>query len=202
MRIYGLTGSIGSGKSAAAARFAERGLPVIDADAIGHEIIAPGGLAEQAVLRHFGPDIVSCGKIDRVKLAQRVFSDPEARRTLNVITHPIIFAEIGRRCAELVQQGHADAMIEAALLGEGGAREPSLAGLVLVTCDPAERLRRLVVVRGMAPEEVRRRMAAQCPDEAKAGLADWVIDNNGAIEALYARVDAVFEEINGVLGRS
>lgn len=201
MRIYGLTGLIGSGKSAAAARFAERGLPVIDADAIGHEVIAPGGPAEQDVLSRFGASVQSCGTIDRAKLAQIVFRDAGARRELNAIVHPLIFAEIARRCAALSDKGHDAAMIEAALLGEGGVREPFLTGLVLVTCDAEERIRRLVALRGMDPQEVKQRIAAQSPDVEKISIADWVIDNSGTVDALYAQADAIFEEISGVPGR-
>ncbi len=202
MKLYGLTGGTGSGKSEAAKRFAARGIPVMDADAIGHDVIAPGGAAEQAVLAAFGQDILSCGKIDREKLSAVVFRDAEARKKLNAAVHPAIFAEIGRRCAALAEAGHQAVIIDAALLGEGGRRDPMLDGLILMLCPEEERVRRLVKLRGMDAAEAQRRMAAQTPPESKRAVADWVIDNNGSIEALHARVDAIAEALHGQAGRT
>jgi dephospho-CoA kinase len=197
MRIYGLTGGTGSGKSEAARRFTELGIPVLDADAIGHEVIAPGGPAEPAAREVFGDEILSDGRIDRVKLGALVFSDPEARRRLNDIVHPAIRMEIAIRCASLAEAGHALAIIDAALLAENGRKEPFLDGLIVVTCAARTRARRLIERCGLDEDEVRRRFAAQTPPENKVAIADWVIDNNGTIEALRARVDEVARELLG-----
>lgn len=195
MRIYGLTGGTGSGKSEAARRFEARGIPVIDADAIGHEVIAPGGAAEKAVIQAFGLDIVTGGAIDRAKLGARVFSDEAARRQLNAIVHPAIGLEIAMRCAALADQGHDAVIVDAALIAENGRKEDYLSGLMVVTCPAEERVRRLVAHRGIEETEARRRIAAQTPPEEKVALADWVIDNSGTKEALYARVDAIAGEL-------
>lgn len=195
MRIYGITGGTGSGKSAAAARFAKHGIAVIDADRVGHEILAPGGAAERAVLEAFGGDILTDGAIDRAKLGARVFANPDALARLNALTHPAIFGEIGRRCAAHAQEGRAAVLIDAALIAEGGQREPFLDGLVLVLAPAETRALRLVEGRGLAPDQAARQIAAQRPPEDKRPLADWVIENDGAIDALHARVDAIAREM-------
>ena len=192
MKVYGLTGGIGAGKSEAARAFARRGVPVIDADRIGHAVIAPGGAACEEVVRIFGAQILGAdGAIDRNRLAAAAFADDAARRRLNAVTHPAIFAEIARRCAELAEQGVPAAIVEAALLGENGRVEPMFAGLILVTCPEEERLRRLVAQRGMDPAEARRRIAAQSDPEAKRGIAAWVVENTGNLEDLQTQVDAI-----------
>ncbi len=197
MRLYGITGGTGSGKSEAAKRFAERGIPVIDADLVGHEVIAPGGAAAEPVARVFGEAVLTGGQIDRVKLSAVVFRDAASLQKLNTIVHPLIFGEIGARCARLHEAGHHAVLVDAALLGENGAREQWLAGLILVLASRDARTRRLAASRGIAEEEIARRMAAQTPPEHKIPIADWVIENNGSIEELYARVDEIAEVIHG-----
>ncbi len=192
MKIFGLTGGIGSGKSEAARAFERHGIPVIDADRVGHAVIEPGGAAREKLLRAFGNGILAeDGSIDRARIAARAFSDPDARRQLNDITHPAIHAEIARRCAELAEQGAHTVIVEAALLGENGAVNPMFEGLILVSCPAQERLRRLTEMRGMDPAEAERRIAAQTDPESKRPLAKWVIDNGGDLEHLQRQVDAV-----------
>lgn len=195
MRIYGLTGGIGSGKSEVARRLVELGIPVIDADIVGHEILEPGGSAADAVITAFDQTILTEGCIDREKLASVVFDDDAARRRLNAIVHPVIARNIAERCAELVQQGHSSIVIEATLLAEDGQREPWMNGLILVLSSEDLRLSRLVRSRGMDPVDARKRMAAQTPPEKKASLADWVIENNGTLDELRAATDAVADAI-------
>lgn len=195
MRIYGLTGGTGSGKSEAGRRFSELGIPVIDADAIGHEVIAPGGAAEKDVIAAFGEDIVSHGAIDRAKLGARIFADNAARRRLNGLVHPAIRMEIAARCAELAEKGSPIAIIDAALIGENGRRDEFLSGIILVLCPEEERVRRLVRSRGLSEDEARRRVASQTPPEAKLAIADWVIENKGTLEKLYTEVDRIADEL-------
>jgi len=194
VRIYGITGGTGSGKSEAARRFAELGVPIIDADAIGHDVIARGGVAEKAVIAAFGPEIVSDGAIDRAKLGARVFSDEEARRRLNAIVHPAIGMVIATRCAALAEEGNEAVIVDAALLAENGRKDDYLSGLIVVTCPLDVRIRRLSAFRGIDEPEARRRIAAQTPPERKLAIADWVIDNGGSKEELRARVDAIAGE--------
>ena len=194
MRIYGLTGGIGSGKSEAARRFRERGIPVLDADAIGHHVIAPGGSATQDVIAAFGSDILTDGIIDRKKVAALAFSDPSALQRLNRIVHPAIYREIAARCAALAQSGHCTAIVEAALIAENGVKEPFFDGLIVVTCPEALRIERLISQRGMTREDAAQRIAAQSAPERKLALADWVIVNDGARDQLYAQVDGIVGE--------
>lgn len=195
MRIYGLTGGLGSGKSEAGRRFAYHRIPVIDADKIGHEVLLHGGSAEQDVRDAFGQDILTSGIIDREKLAALVFTDPVARRRLNEIVHPLIARGIAMQCGELSGSGHDRVIVEAALLAENGLREEWLDGLILVLCSREERLHRLELFRGMPREEAERRMAAQTPPERKMEAADWTIDNSGTLTVLHERVDEVVEAL-------
>ncbi|MCL4692954.1 MAG: dephospho-CoA kinase [Candidatus Hydrogenedentes bacterium] len=197
MRIYGLTGGTGSGKSEAGRMFRERGLPVLDADAIGHELVEPGGAAVGRVIEAFGNGILTDGHINREKLGALVFRDAEARQKLNAIIHPEIRQEIARRCGELIQDGHEIILIDAALIAENGQLDEFMAGLIVVTCPEEIRVKRLVQHRGITEDEARRRIAAQTPPEKKIPLADWVIENSGTIEVLEAQVDRVSEELQG-----
>jgi dephospho-CoA kinase len=200
MRIYGITGGAGSGKSEAARHFATLGIPVIDADKAGHDVIAPGGAAEESLIKEFGDSILTSGTIDREKVSHIVFNDPDALQRLNRIVHPAIFGVIGERIAALGEGGHARVLIDAALLAEKGVKEPWLHGLILVTAPAEERIRRLVELRGMPREEAERRLAAQSPPESKRPLADWVIENHGGLDELHAAVAAVVSTLDGELG--
>ncbi|HOE65352.1 MAG TPA: dephospho-CoA kinase [Candidatus Hydrogenedentes bacterium] len=196
MRMYGITGGAGSGKTEAAKRFAALGFSVFDADALGHEIIAPGGAAESAVLEAFGDAILTDGGIDRAKLGALVFQDSAARERLNAIMHPLIHDEVFRRAALLKgDRGEAPVIVDAALLAENGRKEPWMDGLILVLCSREERLRRLVTRRGLSPVQANQRMDAQSPPEKKLALADYVIHNEGSVEALWDQVDAIAKAV-------
>ncbi len=197
IRLYGLTGGIGSGKSEAGRCFARRGVPVLEADRIGHEVLMPGGDAESAVIAAFGQEIAPCGTIDRGRLADVVFSNPEQLKRLNEITHPVIFQEILRQAKVLEEAGHRFALVEAALWGESGVLAEWMDGLVLVLASEPVRMQRLVELRGLPPEVARARMAAQTPPERKISLADWIIENEGNLDALQARVEACVEAMHG-----
>jgi dephospho-CoA kinase len=195
MRVIGLTGGTGSGKSAAGKRFETQGIPVLDADAIGHEVIASAGRAEKAVVETFGEAIVTDGAIDRRKLGPRVFADPAARQTLNAIVHPAIREVVLERADALKGEGHKVALVDAALLGEDGTLQDYIEGLVLVLAERETRVDRLMVNRGLTRDQAEQRIDAQVPPERKRLLADWVIENNSTLDALYAQVDAVAKEL-------
>jgi dephospho-CoA kinase len=195
MQIYGLTGGIGSGKSEVRRRLAARGVPVMDADMAGHEVLEPGGLAVEAVLAAFGDAILTGGRIDRDKLAAIVFADAAARKTLNAIVHPLIGMRIAEHCVARVQEGHSAIVVEATLFAENGTRETWLDGLILVLSREDIRLERLTGARGMSREDALKRIAAQTPPEQKEPLADWVIHNNGSIEELHAATDPIARQI-------
>ena len=195
MRVYGLTGGMGCGKSEVARVFRDRGIPVIEADRLGHEAIAPGGEAEQAVREAFGDGIVTEGAIDRRKLGALVFGDNEARARLNALVHPVIRKRTKERCKELREQGHTAAIIDAALLAEDGVMPDCLTGLILVSASEETRMERLVASRGLSRAEAARRLAAQTPPERKRPLAAHVIDNENTLEALHARARELADHI-------
>ncbi|MBI2421861.1 MAG: dephospho-CoA kinase [Candidatus Hydrogenedentes bacterium] len=201
MHLYGLTGGTGSGKSTAAKRFAARDLPVIDADATGHTVLAPGGSVEAEVKEAFGAGILTDGIIDRDKLAARVFQDDRALERLNSIVHPAIFVAIAKECERLAETGEAAALLDAALLGEHDRRDPFLSGLIVITAPAAQRMERLTQQRGMARDDVARRMKVQGDPDRKCAFADWVIDNSGTLEDLHRQVDAIVEAIHDQLVR-
>ncbi len=195
MKIYGLTGGAGSGKSEAAKRFIERGIPVLDADVLGHDALEPGGAVEKSAVEAFGESILTEGTIDREKLGALVFRDPEARGRLNAIVHPAIAAEIARRCAALAAEGHETVLVDAALLAEDGAMPAGFEGLILVTCPADVRVARLVDYRGLDRALAEGILKNQRPPEEKIPLANWVVENDGPIEGLYQQVDHVAEEL-------
>ena len=191
MVIAGLTGGTGSGKSAAARRFEHHGIPVVDADKIGHELIAPGGLAEARVAGAFGNGVLTGGAVDREKLGKRVFADPAELARLNAIVHPVLFEVIAARCTAHAAEDVPACVIDAALIGEKGRLDPWLDCLVLVSCPVEIRVQRLATHRGMEVSQARLRIAAQTDPEQKRPLARWVIDNSGSLAELHRRVDAV-----------
>jgi len=195
MQLYGLTGGIGAGKSEAARRFEEDGIPVIDADRIGHETIEPGGAAERGVIDAFGEAVLAGGRIDRQKLADRVFHDNDALQTLNRLVHPAVMEEVGRRTSALGESGHAAVIVEAALHAEDGRVPDWMAGLILVDCPEDLRVQRLVEHRDMDEADAHARMRNQTPPDRKRPIARWVIENDGDREQLYRQVDAIAYEI-------
>ena len=200
MRLIGLTGGIGSGKSTVARLFAERGAIVVDADRVAREVVEPGEPALAEIVEHFGPDVVGAdGRLDRPALAAIVFGDDEARRALEGITHP----RIGQRVGEHVEQARADeqadgqervVVVDHPLLVESGA----VAGFdtVVVVETPVDvRVRRLVEARGMDEADVRNRIESQMRREDRNAIATHVIDNSGDMVDLISRVDRVWEQI-------
>jgi dephospho-CoA kinase len=194
----GLTGGIGSGKSTVSALLAARGAVIVDADRIAREVVQPGtpGLAQ--VVEAFGDGVLAAdGSLDRPALAAVVFSDPEARRRLDGIVHPLVRA----RAAELVAAAPPDAVLvnDVPLLVETG--QASSYDLVLVVeADAATRVSRLVE-RGLTAEDARARIAAQATDEQRRAVADVLLDNSGSPEQLAEQVDRFWaERVEPVIG--
>jgi dephospho-CoA kinase len=193
--LIGLTGGIAAGKSTVARIFAELGAPVIDADALSREVTAPGTAAFQRIVESFGDGVLDPdGRIDRRALGRLVFSDEEARRRLEDITHPAIIAAARDRVAALGRQGHRVVLYEAALLVEAG-RHRDMDRLVVVAADDEQRVSRLMRRSGLTREEAAARLAAQLPQERKVELADHVIDNSGSLEQTRARVEEVWSSL-------
>jgi dephospho-CoA kinase len=195
MQIIGLTGGIGAGKSAVAARMAARGAVVIDVDAIGREVLGPGGAAAASVIERFGERVVDAdGRIDRARLAKVVFSDREALAALEDISHPAINAEIDRRL-DAVGDDALVVLDMAILVGSRLGRDlPSGRGydtVVVVDAPEAIRVDRLVGIRGMPEADARARIAAQPRDADRHAVADHIVVNDGDLDALDAAVDAL-----------
>ena len=191
MLRIGLTGGIGSGKSTVAGLLAARGARVVDADRIAREVVEPGTPGLDAVVAAFGTEVLTPeGALDRPALAAVVFADPEARRRLDGIVHPLVRA----RAAELVAAAPPDAVVvqDVPLLVETG-QAASYDLVLVVQADLATRLRRLVG-RGLPEDDARSRIAAQATDEQRRAVADVVLDNSGTVEELEAQVERFWVE--------
>ncbi|WP_327031255.1 dephospho-CoA kinase [Micromonospora sp. NBC_01740] len=192
MLKVGLTGGIGSGKSAVARRLTECGAVLIDSDRVAREVVAPGteGLAE--IVAAFSERILDAeGALDRAALGALVFADETARRRLEAITHPRVRA----RAAELAAAAAPDAIVvnDVPLLVEVGLA-PTYHLVVVVQTEVATRLARLARDRGMDRAEAERRIAAQADDARRRGAADVLLTNDGSLDDLHAAVDALWRE--------
>jgi dephospho-CoA kinase len=191
MRVFGLTGNIGSGKSTVAAMLREAGIPVLDADRISREVTARGGRAYDAVVQAFGGGIVrDDGSIDRKRLGEIVFSDPSLRARLEAITHPAILAGMKEAVAGIEREGHRAAVVEATLIHESG-RKGLFEAVISVTCDRETAISRLAARDGMSRRQAVARLRAQMDADRKAGASDYVIDNTGDIESTRRQVVAL-----------
>lgn len=178
-----------------AARFARRGLPVINADTLARDVVVPGSDGLAAVVAAFGAEVVNAhGELDRKALGRRVFADPEARRRLEAITHPRIQAAKRARMAELERDGEPLACYEVPLLVEAGLTE-ELRPVVVVAATEAHQIERAGRRDGMSPADTRARLAAQLPLAQKVAVADFVIENNGSLAAAEAEADRVLAAI-------
>jgi dephospho-CoA kinase len=181
----GLTGGIASGKSAVAAAFARRGVPVIDADLIAREVVEPGSAALAAVVGEFGPGILAAdGRLDRARLRALVFADPARRQRLEAILHPAIRAVMQARMAALTG---AYGIVAIPLLAEGGQRT-GLDRVLVVDCPEDLQLARLRARDGESAAGAAAILAAQAPRAARRAIADEVLDNTGTLADLDAAV--------------
>ena len=180
----GLTGGLASGKSTVARWLEEKGLTVVDADRLVADLYRPGRPGAAAVARLFGDEMLDeRGGVDHRKLGALVFSDPSAKRALEGAIHPLV----GEAFRDRIEQARGIVIMEATLLVEtGGADRYDV--LVTVEADPELRLRR-AVERGVDPESARARLAAQASSEARIAAADYVLWNEGSLEALREQVD-------------
>ncbi|MFD3366084.1 dephospho-CoA kinase [Streptomyces albidoflavus] len=194
MLIVGLTGGIGAGKSEVSRLLVEHGAHLVDADRIAREVVEPGTPGLAAVVEAFGESVLAAdGSLDRPKLGEIVFADPERRAVLNGIVHPLV----GARSAELQSQAPQDGVVvhDVPLLTENDLAE--LYDLVIVVdVEPRTQVERLVRSRGMREEEARARMAAQARREERLAVADIVIDNEVSLDALRGRVAEVWTELD------
>lgn len=196
MLVIGLVGGIGSGKSTAAAILAELGAEVINADLIGHEVYEPGKPGFDAIVAEFGTEVVGPdGLIDRKRLGELVFGDSVKLERLNAIVHPLIRAEIERRIARAREAGQVRAVVvEAAILLEAGWR--SLVDQVwVVSARREDVVQRLATQRGMPEAATEARIAKQMSDAERRAAADVVIENEGSIDELRARLVGLWQTL-------
>lgn len=199
VKIVGLTGGIGSGKSTVAAMLEELGAKVIHADAVGHETYQPGSEGWQRIVEAFGTQILGPDQsIDRKKLGAIVFASSQALARLNAIVHPLIFAEIRKRIDSHRAAGSSQPIvIEAAVLIEANWL-PLVDEVWLVVASEEAAVERLGKQRGLPPREVTMRIAAQLSDAERQRHAHVIIRNTGSIEDLRRQVRALWERLAGV----
>lgn len=191
----GLTGNIASGKSTVARVWQRLGAPVIDADVLARRAVAPGSAAVRRIAEEFGSGVLDeAGGLDRAAMRRIVFRDPAARAKLESIVHP----EVGRLRAEeearLEAEGESIVVHDIPLLFEAGL-DREFDAIVLVDAPEQVRLERLVRDRGLAEDEARRMIDAQMPASEKRRRADYVIENEGTLEALEREAEAVWREL-------
>lgn len=197
MPLLALTGGIASGKSTIAARLAEHGAVIVDADALSREVVEPGEPALAAIREAFGPDVVARdGRLDRPALAAIVFADEDARHRLNGIVHPAVIARSQEQfTAALEADPDTVVVYDVPLIDARGVGEFER---IVVADAPAEvRIRRLVELRGMTKEDARARVAAQLDDAARRALATDLIDTGGTLGRTIAETDALWRRLTG-----
>lgn len=194
--IAGLTGGIASGKSTVAGMFREAGVPVVDADAIVHDLLAPGGGAVAVVSGLFGPEVLDeSGGVDRARLARLVFGDADLRQRLENAIHPLVFDESLQRLEQVANETGADIVLyDAALLVETG-RHRSFQRVVVVSVPGDVQLERLMQRDDLDEDQARARLRAQMALEEKAAVADYVIDNGGSWAHTRQEVARVHERL-------
>lgn len=194
-RVFALTGGIASGKSTVAAVWRAAGLPVIDADQLARQAVAPGTPALAAVVEAFGCEVIqSDGALDRARLASLVFADPERRAELNGIVHPWVQRLAEAAFQRAAQAGEALVAYEIPLLFETGQQD-RYRPVVVVAADPTTQLERARARDGAERESILARIAAQVPLEEKVAGADFVIHNDGSWEQLQREALRVLDEV-------
>ena len=199
-RILGLTGGIGSGKSAAAAIFGELGAAVIDVDVIAHKLTAPAGQAIAAIRAAFGDAVITAeGALDRAAMRRLVFTDADAKSRLEAILHPMIGSESRRRCEAALTSGPDSSspvpfpyvVLVVPLLIESGSYRNRAARIAVVDCSEETQISRVMSRSGLTREDVGRIMAAQASRSQRLAAANDVIDNDGDLAGLRAQVESL-----------
>ena len=196
-----LTGGPGSGKSTVARMFRDLGAVVIDADEVAKDAVAPGQPAGEELRREFGPGYFrEDGTLDRAKMAELVFQDPEARGKLNAIVHPEVSREIIRRCEKLAARGVKLVMVEIPLLFEAGL-EKNYDLVIVVDAGKEEQIERLMARDDRPAREAAGILAAQWPLSAKVARADLVVDNRNSLESTRDQVKKLWQRLQNELDK-
>lgn len=194
MKLYGLTGGIASGKSTVSRMFRELGAEVLDADVIAREVVEPGTPGLQAVAERFPGVVGTDGRLDRAKLAARVFGDARERAALNALLHPLIGQQFLVRTQALAEAGHARVLYDAPLLIENRLHE-AMEGVVLVWVPREVQKARLMSRDVLDEAAAEARLLAQLALDDKRQHATWLVNNSGDLEATRARVHEVWSDI-------
>lgn len=196
MFLIGLTGGIASGKSAVASRLAEHGAVHVDADVLAREVVEPGTEGLAAIEREFGAGVIAAdGTLNRPALGAIIFADADKRAALNAITHPAVW----RRARELFAEAesrdpNAVVVYDVPLLVEASDGRPMTFDLVVVVDASREtRLKRLVELRGLTPDEAVQRLSSQASDADRLAIADVVIDSNGTLDETLRQADELWD---------
>jgi dephospho-CoA kinase len=199
MLKVGLTGGLACGKSFVAEILRSYGCLLIQADELGHAVLAPGGEAYDDVVREFGLEILGeGGRIDRRALAAKVFGAPERLAALNRLVHPPVFRKEDELIAEFAaREPHGIAVVEAAILIETGSYR-NYDRIVLVTCREEQQVERAIRRDGASESDIRARLSRQMPLAEKRKYADFVIDTSGEKEETVRQTCAVFQELRRI----
>ena len=194
MLKVGLTGGIGSGKSAVSSLFEEWGAFIFDADAVAKDILNNDPTAQSEIIAEFGTDVLNKdGKIEKKKLSRIAFQDEDHQLRLNTTIHPYVFRKIDSSFDKILQKGKHDMFcVDAALIYESGA-DAHMDYVIVVTSHLRLRTERVMERGGLTREEFLRRLELQWPDEDKTHMADYVIHNNGTREGLIDESKKVFD---------
>jgi dephospho-CoA kinase len=194
MKVLGLTGGIGMGKSTSSQLLRARGLPVVDTDDLARQVVEPGQPALAEVRETFGAEIVGLdGQLRRDEMARRVFADPPARQRLEAILHPRI-RELWRAQVEAWRaKGHPLAVVVIPLLFETGA-EAELDATICVACSSSTQHQRLLG-RGWPAEQITQRMQAQWPTERKITKADYLVWTEAGLDVHVAQIERILERL-------
>jgi len=194
--FVGLTGGIGSGKTAVSDLLAQLGAGIIDTDLIAHQVTAPNGAAIPLIQERFGPEFIdSSGALDRAKMRSLVFADPDARKVLETITHPLIRKETIRQAMELIKAKVPYLVFVVPLLIESGNWLSILDYLVVVDCPEEVQIERVMHRSKLPRNEVERILKAQANRQERIAHANVVIENQGSLADLQARVLELHQKI-------
>lgn len=194
--FIGLTGGIGSGKSAVSNALATLGAGIVDTDLIAHQITAPNGAAIPLIQKQFGADYIdSNGALDRTKMRALVFTKPEARKSLEAITHPLIRIETVQQAKKLLQQNVPYIVFVVPLLVESGNWRQVLDYLVVVDCPEEIQIKRVMHRSNLSRDDVEKILNVQASRKARLECADFVVENQGSLQHLEAEVLDLHQKI-------
>jgi dephospho-CoA kinase len=196
MRLIGLTGGIATGKSTVSQMLKQMGAHVIDADQLARDVVEPGQTALLEIAERFPGAIDSDGRLNRKRLGERIFSNPQERLALNAILHPRIQEAFRKKVAQAEADGVSWLVYDVPLLFENGL-ESQLDDIVVVYVPEETQVERLMARDNLSSEQAKLRLQSQWPIERKKSLATWVVDNSQSIEATLRQARQIYRSISG-----